>query len=313
MKRLLVIRFSALGDVAMVVPVIQALAEQHPELDITVLSQNRMEDLFADLPKNVHFLGVDLTTQSLREIIAGLGTYDYVADLHGVWRSMVIRWALRIRGAKVQAIQKGRFSRFLFTHKWTCKPLKSTILRYCNTLQSLGFVIDAPEAPLYTAGEGIGIAPFAAHKGKVYPLERMERVVKLLSEQGERIVLFGGSKEASLLESWTKKYPNVKSVAGQHSLCEELKIIQGLRIMLTMDSANMHLASLVGTRAISIWGATHPNAGFLGFGQQESDCIQRNDLPCRPCSIYGNKKCKYGDYRCLDIVPEEIVAKVCEL
>ena len=313
MKRLLIIRLSALGDVAMVVPVVRALAEQHPELDITVLSQNRMEDLFVDLPTNVHFYGVDLKKQSLREIIADLDTYDYVADLHGVWRSMMIRWALRLRGAEVQAIQKGRFSRLLLTHKWIRKQLQTTILRYCATLQSLGLSIDTPKAVLQTAGKGIGIAPFAAHKGKVYPLERMERVVKLLSEQGERIVLFGGSKEASLLESWTKKYPNVKSVAGQHSLREELEIMRSLRIMLTMDSSNMHLASLVGTRVISIWGATHPKAGFLGFGQQESDCIQRNDLSCRPCSIYGNKKCKYGDYRCLDITPEEIVAKVCEL
>ncbi len=85
--------------------------------------------------------------------------------------------------------------------------------------------------------------------------------------------------------------------------------MRGLRVMLTMDSGNMHLASLVGTRVVSIWGATHPFAGFLGFGQSEDDCIQR-DLPCRPCSIYGNKACKFGDYRCMDIAPEEIVGKL---
>ena len=71
----------------------------------------------------------------------------------------------------------------------------------------------------------------------------------------------------------------------------------------------MHLASLVGTRVVSIWGATHPYAGFLGYGQRESDCIQRA-LDCRPCSIYGNKKCRYGDYRCLDIPAEEVAKRI---
>ena len=156
---------------------------------------------------------------------------------------------------------------------------------------------------------GIGIAPFAAHKGKLYPLARMERVVAMLSERGEKIVLFGSKDEREALDKWAAKYPNVVCIAGQKSLAEELDMIRGLRVMVSMDSANMHLASLVGTRVVSIWGATHPNAGFLGIGQSESDCVQR-DLKCRPCSVYGNKRCKYGDYRCLDIEPEEIVARI---
>ena len=79
-----------------------------------------------------------------------------------------------------------------------------------------------------------------------------------------------------------------------------------------MDSANMHMASLVGTRVVSVWGATHPYAGFLGYGQREADCIQRN-MPCRPCSVYGNKPCQYGDYRCLTtITPNAIVCKLLE-
>ena len=111
------------------------------------------------------------------------------------------------------------------------------------------------------------------------------------------------------MEAWGTKYPNVESVAGKYTLGEELELMRGLRVMVTMDSANMHLASLVGTRVVSIWGATHPDAGFMGYGQSQNDCMQR-DLPCRPCSIYGKKKCKFGDYRCMAITPEEIVGKV---
>lgn len=281
-----------------------------------MLSQQRMADLFADMPSNVYFFGVDLKKQSLREIVAGLGKYDLVADMHGVWRSLYIRIMMRLRGAKTRTIHKDRFLRFLLTHHIRSKALKNTTLRYCDVIQSLGLSAPTLQMPHKTTGKGIGIAPFAAHQGKIYPQERMEEVVRLLSERtqkekgSEPIILFGGGKkEQNILDGWSARYKNVRSVAGKYSLREELELMRGLRVMVTMDSANMHLASLVGTRVVSIWGATHPKAGFMGFGQSAEDCIQR-DIPCRPCSIYGKRKCKFGDYRCMDITPEEIVDKV---
>jgi len=315
MKRLLVIRFSALGDVAMLAPIVRNAAEQNPGVEITVLSQQRMADLFVGMPDNVVFYGVDVRKQSLREIVAVLGQFDAVADMHGVWRSLYIRTAMRLREAHVATIRKDRIARFLLTHHLSRTPLRHMSLRYYDVLRRLGFVSqDTDEIPTRyrqnKKGELIGIAPFAAHRGKIYPVEHMEEVVKLLSQAGEKVVLFGGGKkEKEILESWAVKYHGVESIAGKYSLAEELDIMRGLKVMVSMDSANMHLASLAGTRVVSIWGATHPYAGFLGIGQRIEDCVQR-DLRCRPCSVYGNKKCKYGDYRCMEIAPEEIVEKV---
>ena len=83
-----------------------------------------------------------------------------------------------------------------------------------------------------------------------------------------------------------------------------------LDVMISMDSSNMHLASLTDTPVVSIWGATHPFAGFLGWNQKAEDCVQL-DLPCRPCSVYGNKPCFRGDYACLNgISSEEILNKL---
>ena len=81
-------------------------------------------------------------------------------------------------------------------------------------------------------------------------------------------------------------------------------------LWVSMDSANMHLASLVGTRVVSIWGGTHPYAGFLGWNQKAENCIQL-DMPCRPCSVYGNKSCLRSDYACLNgIAPNQILEKL---
>ena len=310
MKRVLVIRFSALGDVAMLAPIVRAAAEQHPDVSFTMLSQQRFVDLFGHMPANVIFHGVDLKKQSLIEIVSGLGSYDLVADMHSVIRSVYIRTAMRFKGAKVASIDKGRMEKYQLTRGKIHRPLKHTTERYTEVFAELGLPIQLPTNTCSSEGQGIGIAPFAAHQGKIYPTERMERVIALLSQSGQHIVLFGGGKkEKEILSAWEAKYPNVESVAGKLTMKEELELMRGLRLMVTMDSGNMHLASLVGTRVVSIWGATHPYAGFIGFGQNANDCIQR-DLPCRPCSIYGNKPCKFGDYRCMDITPEEVVEKI---
>ena len=161
----------------------------------------------------------------------------------------------------------------------------------------------------------IGIAPFAAHVGKMYPREKMEKVINkiTLSHPTWRIFLFGGGKdEVDVLNSWAEKYPQCVCVANVlHGLEEELILMSHLDTMVSMDSANMHLASLVGTRVVSIWGATHPYCGFMGWNQQEDDAVQITTLSCRPCSVFGNKPCYRGDFACMNnILPEEIVQRV---
>lgn len=319
MKRLLIIRFSALGDVAMLVPIVKQLALAYPNWHITMLSRLQTAPLFKDMPENVHFVGADL--KSKHKGIEGLNRllhdihylqFDAIADMHNVLRSKWLCWRMRLMGKRVATLRKGRWQKWLLTHTTYNKPLIPTTQRYMRVLQQLGFSFSlAYSSPSQPLRRGYGIAPFAAHQGKIYPLDKMEVVVRELAKSGEPIYLFGaGKKEKEILDAWGDKYENVYSLVGKYSMDEEIAFMRTLRLMLTMDSANMHLASIVGTRVLSIWGATHPNAGFLGYGQSVRDCIQQNDQPCRPCSIYGNRKCKWGDYRCLNIAPHEIVEKL---
>ena len=174
-----------------------------------------------------------------------------------------------------------------------------------------------PEAVVSITGKKdckwIGIAPFAAHKGKILPLDKTEVLAKSLSEQGAKVFLFGaGDKEKAILEAWQAHNHNIISTAGKlGGLTNELRLIANLDCMVSMDSANMHFASLMSVRVVSVWGATHTKAGFLGFNQKEDDVVQI-ELPCRPCSVYGNKECRLTEkYKCLrDIQAEQIVEKV---
>jgi len=336
-KKLLVIRFSALGDVALLVPVVQMLAEFYPNWDITVLSRKMCEPLFSAMPENVHFVGADLKgrhhgRKGLETLLQEIDyrSFDRVADMHVVLRSFYLTMRMLFAGKRIAWIHKAHFSKWLMVHGLlpARKPLVTTYKRYQHAFNRLGFDIHisptddnpippapgqqtlSPDSPL----PSIGIAPFAAHRGKIYPLDKMEKVVEALSRyfypKGVTVYLFGaGKEEQQILERWQHKMTGVVSLAGQHHMADEIAIMRRLKLLLTMDSANMHLASLAGTRVLSVWGATHPALGFLGFGQHRPDCIQR-DLPCRPCSVFGKKPCKYGDYRCMEIPPQTIVERV---
>ena len=143
------------------------------------------------------------------------------------------------------------------------------------------------------------------------PLEKSFELAKKLAQTKKVYFLGGGKSEIEILAQWEKEIPNTESLAGKLSLNEELQKIANMETMISMDSANMHLASLVGTRCISIWGATHPFAGFLGYGQSENDIVQIEDLTCRPCSIFGNKKCYRGDWACLNEIDiQKILLKI---
>jgi ADP-heptose:LPS heptosyltransferase len=341
-EHILVIRFSALGDVAMAVPVVWALGTQYPDIRITVLSRAFARPLFADLAPNVNFMEADLKHEYrgmrglnalYRRLVAK--QFTKIADLHDVLRSEYLRMRFNVGRYRVEHIRKHRKQRRQLTkdHKKVMRPLPSSFKSYSEVFERLGYPVDVrqfhsifpPEGgnlnmlpkeigPKKSFQQWIGIAPFAAHEGKVYPPRLMEEVIQQLLQKypKARIFLFGrGELEDSYFKQWTERYLQCLSVSQYcESMYQELILMSHLDAMLSMDSANMHLASLTGTPVVSVWGATHPMAGFLGFNQSEDNIIQLN-LDCRPCSIYGNKPCRRGDYACLhNIPPERIVERI---
>ena len=349
---LLIFRFSALGDILMSVPVIDALARQYPELQVTVVSRPYVGPVMRLLPQNVSFVGVNLKNykgiSGIHKLYKELKALQptAIADFHNVLRTIWLRFFFKLGGIKTAYLNKDRLQRKRFIKAAVKTQQRTSFEGYQQVLTELGYPVqvdwhqpfslfgNVPKPGMGTSTEtnmsvetdtksgtnsqqvevalykeqAIGVAPFAAHKGKIYPLDQLEQVVAALSER-VHVYLFGaGAEEKALMEQWEQKYSNVESVVGRLAdMGEELRLMSRLRLVLSMDSGNMHLASLAGVPVISVWGATHPLGGFLGWGQSLDNVIQE-DLPCRPCSIYGNKPCRYGDYRCLTrISPERIV------
>ncbi|NDV64296.1 glycosyltransferase family 9 protein [Bacteroides sp. 224] len=341
MAKILVIRFSAIGDVAMTVPVISSLAAQYPQHQITVLSRPFMQPLFEQMPKNVSFLGIELS--DYKGVVGMTRLYkrlkqmkfNYVADLHDVLRTQYLRFRFKLSGIPVEHIRKGRSGKRKLVRRYnkTLKQQKSSFERYIDVFSRLGLPVQPDFTSIYQNRERdfdliepitgikengikwIGIAPFAKHKGKVYPMNLQEQVIAYFAGKSQyKIFLFGGGKkEQEVFDQWIEKYPGIVSLAGKMNLNKELLLMSYLDVMLSMDSANMHFASMVNTPVVSVWGATHPYAGFMGWGQSSRNAIQTN-LNCRPCSVFGQKPCWRKDYVCLySIAPSDIISKIKEV
>lgn len=336
MKKILAIRLSAIGDVAMTVPVISSLSKAYPDAEITFVSQKFASGFIKYIPR-VNMFEVDLKGRHkgffgifrLYFDLKKLGKFNLVADLHDVIRSKIVRFLFSLSFTKIRVIDKGRKEKHNLTKidGKVLRQLDTSVNRYAKVFYDGGFKFDIEFDYLFTQspladnitsitgqreGKWVGVAPFAKHKGKIYPLESMEKVIELLSaNKNIKIFLFGGGAyEKEILEGWAKRYPNTVSLVGKLSMEDELKVISNLEVLVSMDSANMHLASLVNTCVVSVWGATHPFAGFYGWNQNPRHALQIN-LPCRPCSIYGNKDCFRKDYACLNLItPNDIVSKI---
>lgn len=296
--RILVLRFSAFGDVAMTIPVIREFIQQNPNVEIIYVSREKFKDLFDDIP-NFIFYPADLDGKHkgilglyrLSKELKSLGITE-VADLHNVLRTKIIRKFLS--HPKTAMLDKARNERKALVRKENKvrKQLKPMVERYADVFRELGFEFELkhqlPESSIVKEN-AIGIAPFAMYEGKMYPLDKMLTVALNIAEKGVKVYLFGGKNESEILESWEKLNPNIQSIAGKFDLKTELEIIRKIKLMVSMDSANMHLASLVGTRVISIWGNTHPFMGFLGYGQSWDDVIQDESMEFRPTSVFGKE------------------------
>jgi ADP-heptose:LPS heptosyltransferase len=327
-----------MGDVAMTIPVIRALVAEHPEVKITFLSKAFLKPLFDDIP-NVNFYAADV--KNTHKGIFGLHKLSkelkqlqitHIADLHNVLRSKILRSFFKFSTKNIAVIDKGRSEKKALTRteNKVFKQLKTSHERYADVFRKLGFSVDISnpiklEKPNLTTSvlnlvkekknNWIGVAPFAAFESKMYPIDLMKKVILELSKKHTIFLFGGGEKEVELLSKIEQKNDTIISVAGKLNLKEELHLIAHLNCMLAMDSGNAHFAAMQQTPTITLWGGTHPYAGFAPFNQPTDYCLlpDLEKYPNIPCSIYGNKNCDGYEDVMYTISPEIIIKKVKEI
>lgn len=344
LRHILVVRLSAIGDIAMLVPVLQTFTKTYPNVKITVLSRAFVKPFFEDIT-NVSFFAADVSGahKGVRGIYKLFKTlkdfhFDAIADMHNVIRTKILRSYFRFSDLKIVKIDKGRKEKKALTQpeNKVFVQLKRTHQRYADVFEKLGYPID-----LYThkfpkreepsekvlaflkrhnidlkRDKLVGIAPFAHYDSKSYPLDLMKEVVESLSKQPNlKLLLFGGGrKELALVKAMIADIENASNVIGRIPFKDELNLIAQLKLMVSMDSANSHLAAMLNVKTITLWGATHPYAGFLPFRHPISSCLipDLEKYPKLPSSIYGNIVVKGYEDCMRSISPQTVVAKVLE-
>lgn len=339
MKHILIIRLSAMGDVAMTVPVLRALIQQNDSIKITVLTRQFFTPLFKDFEnvsvcvpdlKNKHkgFLGVLKLFNELSKL-----KIDVVADLHNVLRSNIIVKLFQLSGVKCVQIDKGRKEKKALTKTLLGKirnPIKTTHERYADVFRKLHFTVELSNIKfadnnLFTLNAEskfankllVGFAPFATYESKSLPLDKVKEIVDKLSKiKNTNVLLFGGgAKEKAILDQLSLDYDAVFSMVHKQSFEEELNIIANLKVMISMDSGNGHLAAMFGIPVITIWGLTHPCLGFAPFNQADEYQIlpDLEKFPFIPTSVYGNKYPK--EYlTCFETInTDDIIKKVTKI
>ena len=333
-KHLLVIRLSSAGDVAMTIPVLQSLLVNFPSTSVSILTKKQFAPLFENIKVSIivaetdgihkGFIGVLKLCKQIRKEYR----VNAVADLHNVLRSKVIRIFFWLSGSQIAFIDKGRKKLKKLTRKEgkELTQLPSRFELYLNVFNRLGFQFPLAFKSIYDqcpelnedilkitgqkSQKWIGIAPFAAYQSKIYPTVKMKQLIEYFASRfSVKILLFGGGKvETEIFNNWQLEFVNSINVSEKLDLRNELILMANLDCMIAMDSANMHFASIVNIPVISIWGATHPFAGFAPWGQPSTNEVSI-DMYCRPCSVYGNIPCYRGDHACMNLLPASLIAE----
>jgi ADP-heptose:LPS heptosyltransferase len=313
----------------------------HHNVEVTVVTRPRFAPFFYDIERvKVFAADVDNTFNGIfgmRDLFRTLirkASYDMVIDMHDHVRTVVLRTFFKLFFTQIIVFDKGRKEKKAFARRMNkiTTPLPHTVERYRLAFANAGFSFDLLPPPYFDLNESlqtvaqewldsqglqknekwIGLAPFAMHATKIWPLENYRALIEdILNKTPAKFFLFGsGEKEIKYFESLQERFPQACVIAAGHlKIRQEIALMKHLDLMVCVDSSNMHLAALAGVPVISIWGGTHPEVGFAPVGKGHTLIqITRDELPCRPCSVFGRETCYVGGFPCLTRIRSALIA-----
>lgn len=321
-KNILIIRLSSLGDILLTTPLIRSLNEKYCGIKVDFVLREQYEDLlkYNNNIENLFLYKKDNTNNVVLFNELKNRNYDLVVDLQNNLRSAEIRRKLKVRSV---IFEKKTIDKFFLVHFKInrFKGPQEIPKRYGETLP--GFSLDNKGLELFYPGDikselnddekFIGIAPGSRHFTKMWPKQYFIDLCKMLSNDGFRIVIFGGKSDISLCAELTEKTP------GSINLCNDDKIlltvanIKKCKVVICNDSGLMHAATAVGTPVLAIFGSTVREFGFTPY-KSKNLILENKLLTCRPCTHIGRESCPKKHFKCmLELTPVLAYSKLKEI
>jgi ADP-heptose:LPS heptosyltransferase len=311
--KILVIRFSSIGDIVLTSPVVRVLKQQL-EAEVHFLCRQSFREVVAHNP---HIDRLHTIQKRVQEILPVLRKerFDYIIDLHGNLRSWQVKWALW--SVPSRTFDKLNFRKWLFT---TCKinlmPAVHIVDRYLATVAGLGLTADgkgldyfvgeqdavdpASLSPLLAGNRFTAVVVGAAHATKRLPEDRLAALCDRLDGL---IVLLGGPSDQAVGERIAAAVGSrVINACGKLRLNQSADLLRQADRVITHDTGLMHIAAAYAKPIVSIWGNTTPALGMYPYvpeGQTENRTLEVSGLACRPCSKIGYDACPKGHFRCM--------------
>lgn len=339
--KILILRFSSIGDIVLTTPVVRCLKTQLPDAEIHFVTKKAYRTLIENNPYIDRYFLLEnelntLVTQLLSE------RYDYIIDLHNNLRTLVIKARLSLKsGVKCYSFDKLNIEKWLLVNlKINRLPDVHIVDRYMKTVESLGVVNDDKGLDYFIPKQDevtleslpkthqngyIAFAIGGQHSTKKLPIERM---VELCRRINQPIILLGGKEDVETGEKLIQLLPTslapsiedgeyhsspivhhsslaIYNACGKYNLNQSASLVKQADVIYTHDTGLMHVASAFKKKIVSIWGSTVPAFGMYPY-QTNFVTWQVNDLPCRPCSKIGYDQCPKGHFKCMnEIVFEE--------
>lgn len=321
--KILIIRFSSIGDIVLTTPVIRCIKKQIPDVELHYITKSQYEELLQENPyvDKIHFLKDSIwdTIQMLKK-----EDYDYIIDLHHNQRTFLIKTFL---GVKSYSFYKMNFEKWLMVNfKINKLQSKHIVDRYLDTVQSLGvdendgqgldyFLPDEfktlpDELPESHQSNFVAFAIGARQRTKQFPVHKVIEVCKNIELP---IILLGGKMDTERgTQIQQEAGDKVFNGCGKFSLSQSASIIKQAKKVITNDTGMMHIAAAFQKPILSLWGNTIPEFGmspYYGNTEQQAEIFEVKGLSCRPCSKLGYDKCPKGHFKCMENIDvKEVIA-----
>ena len=309
--KILVVRFSSIGDIVLTAPVVRMLKKQL-NAQIHYLTKSNYVSL---LKNNPYIDSMYQIENSINEVIADLKkeNYDYVIDLHNNLRTQILKFRLGVPAKSFNKLNMEKF--MLTTFKWDSLPKVHVVDRYLETVKYLGIKNDNEGLDFFLAeSDKVDVSLFpkdyivfvigGQHSTKILP---NEKIISITNKINKPVLLVGGPEDFERGELIIKNTNNSINTCGKYSVLQSASLIQQAKMVITHDTGMMHIAAAFNKKIYSVWGNTVPEFGMSPYLENEqSKRIEVKDLNCRPCSKIGHAKCPKGHFKCMQKIDENL-------